>query len=88
MKVRLFSVYDTKTEFYNAPFPAITKGQGERRFVDLLQEQQLEFSKHKDDYNLIEIGSFDQVTGLIEPLKTGPQVIITGEAVRRMTDAA
>lgn len=88
MKVRLFSVYDTKTECYLPPFAAITKGQGERRFVDLLGEPSMEFNKHQDDYNLIELGSFDQTTGMIEPLKTGPQVIITGEQVRRQANAA
>jgi len=66
MKLLAFSIYDLKVEAYSAPFCCRTYGEAERFFGHLLKEEP-QYSKDPNDYHLYCVGTFDQVTGMLEP---------------------
>ena len=68
MKAGLFSVYDVKTEAYLPPFVALTFGEAERRFKDLVDSPDTLFHRHPGDFMLFKVGDFDSVDGSVSPV--------------------
>ncbi len=69
MILKSFSIYDTKAEAFLPPFFCPTSGVAIRNFEAAANEQGHAFNKHATDYNLFELGTFDDVTGIITSLK-------------------
>lgn len=65
MILKIFSVWDLKTEAYMQPFFSQTIGSGIRAFTDAASEQTSMLSKHPGDFQLHCIGEFDDSTGKI-----------------------
>ena len=66
MKFGIYSVRDTATGTYNAPFIAQTNAQAMRQFGDLAQEQNTNVNKHPDDFELFLVGTWDDDTSLLD----------------------
>lgn len=66
-KLLLCSIYDTKAEVYTAPMQFQSAAQALRSFTDAVNNKQSDFGKHPEDYVLLEIGSWDERSGEIEP---------------------
>ena len=62
MITKMFSVYDSKTEAYMAPFFMGARGQAIRSFVDTAGEGTSMIAKHPEDFTLFELGDFDDAT--------------------------
>lgn len=63
MKVRAFSVFDSKTGAYMLPQFLRNAGEATRSFEAAVNDGQSTFSKHPADFTLFEIGEFDDSTG-------------------------
>ncbi len=63
MKLKVFSVFDSKAEAFIQPFYSQTTGTAVRSFEQALQDPAHEFRKFAGDYTLFELGQFDQSTG-------------------------
>lgn len=59
MELKVFGIYDSKTEAYLQPFFAKTKGDALRSITSLVNDSQHNFSKFSADFTLFELGSFD-----------------------------
>lgn len=70
MKVKLFSVYDSKVKAFRYPFFMQATGAAIRGFMDLVNDGKSEISKYPADFTLFEHGSFDDETGMMELEKT------------------
>lgn len=68
--LKMFTVYDSKAEAYLQPFYAQATGAGVRIFAQASSDEAHQFNTHAADYTLFEIGTFDEHTGQLEPLKT------------------
>lgn len=68
--MKLFSIYDKKSEGYKPPFAVPTIGEAERAFLDACNTEGSDLQKHPDDYQLYFVGEFDFSSGEITPLKT------------------
>lgn len=68
MKMKMFSVYDSKAEAYLAPFFSATEATAMRAFEAAAKDEQHDFHKWSEDYTLFCLGTFDEFTGIIEPL--------------------
>lgn len=68
MIIKMFTVYDSKTEVYMRPFFALTKGEAMRSFSESCADSHSMFSKHPADFHLFEMGSFDDATALLDPI--------------------
>lgn len=63
MKTRMFAIYDVKAQMYNAPFFMPSVGMAIRAFSDLVNDAQSMVAKHPEDYQLFEVGGFDDNSG-------------------------
>ncbi|AXL15285.1 nonstructural protein [Microviridae sp.] len=63
MKLLVFSVRDSKAEFYAPPFYARTVGEAVRIFADTANNPESALNHHPVDFVLYHVGSFDQETG-------------------------
>lgn len=70
MKLKAFTIYDTKLEAYMQPFFMAAKGQALRAFSDTVNDASTQFNKHPQDFTLFEIGEYDDSSGQLTSLKT------------------
>lgn len=82
MKLKVFSVFDSKAEVFQQPFFSLTKGQALRGFTDAANDKNHPMGAHPEDYALFEIGEFDDATGRVEPLKSPVSLGLAIEFVR------
>jgi len=69
MKLKLFVVYDSKTECYGVPFFRDFTANALREWVEVasnVSDKNNQISKFPADFTLFEIGSYDQLTGDVE----------------------
>ncbi len=70
MKLKVFSIHDSKAEAFIQPFYSQTTGTAVRSFEQAVNDPQSDFHKFAGDYTLFELGDFDQNTAVFTPLKT------------------
>lgn len=64
MKMVMLGVWDVLAMAYvGQPMAAPTRGVGERSFIDAVNDPQAPFGKHPDDFELHELGEWDNETG-------------------------
>jgi len=71
MIMQIFSIFDKKTAIYSKPFYCLTMAEAIRTFGDAVNEPESPFFKHPEDYDLWQIGRFEDITGIID--KMDPQ---------------
>lgn len=71
------AVLDTKVGAYAPPFFVRSKAEAIRSFLDACKDPQVSISKHPEDYRLFLVGSFDDLTGHLDP--SLPEVLCQGE---------
>jgi len=64
--LKVFTVYDSKSDAYMQPFFMQTKGQAVRAFSDTVNDPKHQFYKHAEDFTLFELGSFDELSALFD----------------------
>lgn len=70
MKLKAYSIYDSKGTIFNAPFFQHNAGLALRAFADLANDPQSTLFRHAGDFVLYEVGEFDDTTGLLAPYAT------------------
>lgn len=68
MKYFLFSVKDTATQLFAQPFPSAAEMAAIRSVRDLVGKADNAVGQHPEDYELHQIGMFDDNTGVIDAL--------------------
>lgn len=68
MKLRVFTVFDSKAAAYLPPFFMGEMGAATRAFKDCANDPSHAFGKHPEDYMLFCLGTFDDSTALFELL--------------------
>lgn len=68
MMMIYFALYDSKALCFLQPFPANSVGAAVRGFDDLVNGEKGPVSMHPGDYQLYEIGTFNDQDGLLKPL--------------------
>lgn len=63
--MKVYAVYDTKTESYTMPLCFKAKGEAIRSIVDEVNNPQSNIGRHPEDYVLFELGEYDELTGVI-----------------------
>ena len=79
----LYSVYDKKSQIYSAPFIEVNDGTAIRAIQDTITNNQSHpFARHGEDFELVRVGSFNELDGGIaeDPQGTVIQIEqLTGE---------
>lgn len=65
MKLKMYTVFDVKSEAYLQPFFMQTKGQALRAWITSVNDPNTNFCKYPGDFTLFEIGEFDDSNGVI-----------------------
>lgn len=65
MKYKIFAVHDIKAEAFMSPFFMNTKAQAKRSFMDAMQNPEMPFGRHPQDYTLFCIGTFTDHDGVV-----------------------
>lgn len=82
MKFKIFSIKDHALDAYMRPWYAQSTGQAVRMFQDEINNPQSEMHKHPDDYDLYELGDWDEETAEFKNLGTPKQVARGKELVK------
>lgn len=65
--MKMYSIYDSKSESYQQPVFAQTRGVVIRSLSQACADVNHDFHKFAADFTLFEIGEFDERTGMITP---------------------
>lgn len=81
MDKNLYTIFDKKSEIYAAPFVELTDGTAIRVVSELLSNTNSPFAKYPEDYTLVKIGSYDELTG-IPSGDTPPETIMEIQTIK------
>lgn len=91
MILKAFSLLDMKTGIFNVPFFMAHVGQAVRACMDLGRDTSTTVGRHPADYQLVEIGTYDDQTGVlaaIPPQALGTVASLLPEPQRQLDLAA
>ena len=82
MEYVIMSVRDTKTEVFGRPFCLTSVGQGVRSFTDEVNRRNEDnvMFHHSGDFSLWQLGTYDDVTGLVTPCT--PRLVVQANEVK------
>lgn len=80
MKVKIFSIYDSKAAAWLPPFFLPQSGIAIRAFVDCVAKEGHNFNLHPEDYTLALLGEFDDETAKFIQSDRASESLITGLA--------
>lgn len=66
MQLKAFSLLDMKTGIFNTPFFMSHVGQAIRACTDLGQDRTTIVGRYPSDYQLVEVGTWDDQTAILE----------------------
>lgn len=69
MLLKVFTVFDSKLEEFLPPFFVKTVGEAIRVVTDLCSDKSHSFYKHRVDFMLFELGSYDTEIGVFNNLQ-------------------
>jgi hypothetical protein len=72
--MKLITVHDARAEMYFSPSTQPSRGHAIRSFADSANDRESPIGKHPEDYYLVELGTWNDRTGVIE-LHSVPEVL-------------
>lgn len=78
----MYSIRDSKSEIFNAPFYKSTHGEAERDFTKLVNDDKSMLSQFPEDFDLYYLGVYDDNTGKIMARDT-PEHVTKAALVKR-----
>jgi hypothetical protein len=75
MTQKIYSIRDSKAEYFTQPFFKKTHGEAERDFTMLAKDEKSQIAQFPEDYDLYYIGDYDDQTGKMTPLDTPHHII-------------
>lgn len=80
MKFKIFSIKDRAIDAFMRPWYAQSTGQAVRMFQDEINNPQSEMHKHADDYDLYELGDWNEETAeFTQDAERGPKQVARGK---------
>ena len=79
--MKLFTVYDLKSQAYMPPFCVRAKDEAIRSFADQANNKDTGIGAHPSDYVLYELGDYDDQSAVITPYSEKVQVAIASDLV-------
>jgi len=68
MKLKIFSIYDSKVEAYKQPIFMRNRGEAVRGIMECQAQNDHPFAKYPADFTLFELGEYDDSSGLLTSL--------------------
>ena len=84
MKLKLYSVFDSKTACFSAPYTGLSDAAAIRSFADSVNDPNSgNWNRHPEDYSLFFIGEINEDTGHLIP--TNPISLVTASALKAVS---
>ena len=80
---KMFSVYDLKAQAFLQPFFSVHAGSAIRAFEDAVGDSASPIGKHPSDYQLFELGYFDDHSGELRGISPMKLLVAGGDLVLR-----
>lgn len=74
MQMKMFSIFDNKAKIFAAPFMLQSTGAAVRAFEDLVSDERTIINRHPADFQLFDMGTFEDSTGIIVAIS--PYVLV------------
>lgn len=75
MNMKVFSVFDSKAQFFELPFMRRTTAEAIRDFADAVNDKSTKLAVHPEDYTLFQVAEWDSDTAkyatLLTPISLG-----------------
>lgn len=68
MKLKVFSIYDSKAEAFMRPFFMRNAGEAVRAFETTVRDENTQFFQFPGDFTLFEVGEWDEDKGVFKNL--------------------
>lgn len=84
MKLKIFTVYDTKAQFFGQPFFDQQEASAIRSWSDSVNDGSNpanQWHNHPEDFQLFLVGEFDNETGKVDSIL--PQALVMGSSLIR-----
>lgn len=82
MIIKVYSIFDKKAETYGPPFFMLKEQMAVRAFSDISNDMSTMLSKHPEDYELYEIGEYNDNTADIK--QNSKRFIVNALSVKRV----
>lgn len=69
MKLNIYALFDSQIAAFAQPYFSPTNGSALRAFSDHVNDKNSPVNKHPGDYSVYQLGSYDDQTGEIQPVK-------------------
>lgn len=83
MKMVILAVRDSAMDAFMNPFAAPAVGLASRSFSDEVNKSDSPMYGHPEDYDLFELGEFDQQSGRLTSLEAPRQVVRGRDVIRK-----
>jgi len=74
VKIKMFSLYDSKAEAFGPPFFLQSTGQAVRALMDISNDPQSMVGRHPADFVLYEVGEYDDSSA--EVVNKNPHILV------------
>ena len=78
MILKLFAVVDRVSGIFDGPHKAVNEGQFLRSFRDNVENPDGHIGRHPEDFYAAELGTFNDATGELTHIDSGPKRIADG----------
>lgn len=85
MKVSMYAIFDSKAGFFGSPFVEHRDESAIRSFTDVVNDASNPRNMwhfHSEDFSLMKIAEYDDVTGVVKPLLH--QSLVSASAVKKV----
>lgn len=86
MIMQIFAVKDKQVDAFLQPFFSPTTGSALRSIMEVVNDPGHTFSKHAADYVLYVLGTFDDATGIIDPIALPEPIVNLSDLVKPEID--
>lgn len=86
--MKIFRIYDKKSETFGRPFSSATRGTALRELMSNLTEPNNPLAEYPEDYTLYEVGECSDTIAPIDPYPAGDLVVELVELTKEPTPDA
>lgn len=79
MILQICSVFDRAAQTYGRPFFVHNSAVAVRSLTDELKNPESELARHPEDYDLYDLGAWDDEDGSLDPYDNGPKLIVRAQ---------
>lgn len=86
MRLKVYSVRDSKGGIYHPPMFLRSHGEAERAFNQVAKDTTKQIGQYPEDYDLFYLGEYDDTDGKLHPLDSPSHIIKAVDSINRSSN--